>query len=1284
MKRKILAFALAALMLVSVLPTSVFAAEANGECAYQGKAHSLKLVPNAEQVGEPVAPKCGEPGYTLFECPDCGEFFADNFLPSLGEHNWKVTEEKVPATCGVNGKEAVEVCQNEGCNVVRGGDIIPALKHDYKQNVTAGDCITGAVITNTCANCGDVQVENKDPEDHVWSVHPVIDVAPTGGKDGSAHYVCVICKVNSDPIVVKAGCYGLHIREKIEAVAPTCDKEGNSAYEYCVGCNKYYLVGTNIEITKESTVLAAKGHKPVEVSRVPATCTKDGVIKYECSVCGDKTEKAIPAACLYADEPSHVVAPTCTTPGVEIYFCLLCQQPKEVEYIPANGHSSFAEAVKQYAKDLAAYEAAYAEFLANMSEISREPMTITGNDTWEGKPYTFIAPADGVYMLTVDNNEIMYFEGWDMASFPITVELAAGEGIEVLLTADLWYGSIDFEMIILGATNAPVAPVKPIEVLPTCENPGERTWICTVCGAECFEDGDSVAELAPTGHTDPINTALFNPTCSLPGYLVQYCTNANCDKAAVSQVEIEKDGIKYTVPTLVDGKAVHVTGVLPLQAPVAENHVWANVTMNKPTCTEDGDYTDHCLQCKAYRQGILPAGHDLYKGETIDPTCQHYGYTVELCKNCDYYKEIDIVEFALQENYSLAEAESKHNLKKYQWSWQGEGPVLEIIREGNCEEVGLQSAYCLDCEKNLLIVIDGTGEGHIKPNAEQMAELIEAKPDEGYGFAKEPTCLEGGRYSFYPCVECGITNDRWDYKNFNYEDEKGVDPVYGEDYFGEAVLEYNPACTADVHSYNNWLTDVCTCTYTGEYVYSEVVNIPAIDHKYEDGTSAITDFWMLAPTCTSEGLTAAMYCAVCEQWSIDGYNWVDEDPRVAIPATKHPNSTQVDGYGVSCEQFGYNVYKCDDCAEYYYIAEYIPAHGHKDSELLSTIYLCEEGKVIYTYSCKICKSYTVEEAIEGHMHDGALIVDSCLDVKCDNCGVIVEAVHDWFTIQVPATCYEWGYDLKICSECKESYVTNIDDSYLADHSWIVVESKPATFVEAGWEKLQCAVCGAESENVLPVLAGIEFIAVVDNAVASGAGYADSSLIKLTVKLDSAAALKLSSLGFDVVYDKEVVEFVNAEFVSEHFTTLCLANDNDGYVTVTANVPNKAEGDRDDYAVEDHALVNLFFRVKNDTAVKAEFSFANLECRNIEYALLNAEGNGAEIAIVKFMDLNRDGDINLADCMMAYDIMAGASEVMYDVAIDLNKDGKIGLDDVMALYEFYAGIKSYEDVYKMGI
>ena len=102
MTKKIFAMFLAVLMVVSMLPTSVFAAG----CPGKGNHTALNCDNTVLGVTEPT---CKVPGFTAYKCNDCGEEFHDNVTPATGAHTYVDAPDKAP-TCEEAGYTGAQIC----------------------------------------------------------------------------------------------------------------------------------------------------------------------------------------------------------------------------------------------------------------------------------------------------------------------------------------------------------------------------------------------------------------------------------------------------------------------------------------------------------------------------------------------------------------------------------------------------------------------------------------------------------------------------------------------------------------------------------------------------------------------------------------------------------------------------------------------------------------------------------------------------------------------------------------------------------------------------------------------------------------------------------------------------------------------------------------------------------------------------------------------------------------------------------------------------------------------
>ena len=126
-----------------------------------------------------------------------------------------------------------------------------------------------------------------------------------------------------------------HELVKTEAVAPTCESEGNIAYWYCAGCDCYFTDAEGKYNTARLSCILPATHDFEHVEAKDATCLELGNIEYwACKNC-DRIEvaggvlsniKAVQLPTLdHTIEHVAAVAPACEAEGnVEYWYCTVC------------------------------------------------------------------------------------------------------------------------------------------------------------------------------------------------------------------------------------------------------------------------------------------------------------------------------------------------------------------------------------------------------------------------------------------------------------------------------------------------------------------------------------------------------------------------------------------------------------------------------------------------------------------------------------------------------------------------------------------------------------------------------------------------------------------------------------------------------------------------------------------------------------------------------------------------------------------------------------------------
>ena len=259
---------------------------------------------------------CTQDEQIVYECSVCHRIKTEVGEKKKG-HDYEVVSPKVDATCETPGKTEEKRCKN--CGDTIGGDVIPALKHDYsilvskKQEATC--TADGKEAEYECSKCG------KHTGGEV--------IKATGHNyqyfEAEKKIVCSKCgdekKVDTS-YTVPSG-YTL-----VETVEPKCTEFGYTLYQNKDG-EKFY-----------NNVKSPTGHQYGEPTVVAPTCTEQGYTIYKCKNCGDTYKDDYVKALGHTEVIDEAVAPTCTQSGLtEGKHCSVCNAVLvKQEKIDAKGH----------------------------------------------------------------------------------------------------------------------------------------------------------------------------------------------------------------------------------------------------------------------------------------------------------------------------------------------------------------------------------------------------------------------------------------------------------------------------------------------------------------------------------------------------------------------------------------------------------------------------------------------------------------------------------------------------------------------------------------------------------------------------------------------------------------------------------------------------------------------------------------------------------------------------------------------------------------------------------
>ncbi len=224
----------------------------------------------------------------------------------------------------------------------------------------AATCKDAGEMTYTCTVCHASRTEPiQKTTDHIWN-EGAVTKASTCTEDGIKTYTCTVCGTTKTETINKTDHrYGAwtklndaqhqrvcsndksHVEKENHAwdsgavtTAATCTKDGVKTYT-CSVCGA----------AKTETV-TAPGHKPVTDAAVAATCTADGKTKgSHCSVPREvpPAPTAVMAKAHQWDNGKATTAATCTADGVRTFTCTVCGATK-TEIITSTGHFPVTDA----------------------------------------------------------------------------------------------------------------------------------------------------------------------------------------------------------------------------------------------------------------------------------------------------------------------------------------------------------------------------------------------------------------------------------------------------------------------------------------------------------------------------------------------------------------------------------------------------------------------------------------------------------------------------------------------------------------------------------------------------------------------------------------------------------------------------------------------------------------------------------------------------------------------------------------------------------------------------
>lgn len=1119
-------------------------------------------------------------------------------------------------------------------------------------------------------------------------------VAPTCTKWGYTKYQCPDCKCFFLEDFVKPLGDGNHDWKVTKAA--TCEKDGEKKCSIC---------GT--------TETIAAGHtwdkETAEDCTVGKTCTVCGTVEK-----GDHT---------WSETPTEILSkPTKLTDGEAEYTCTVCGATKIVPIVWGThfpGDHEFDEVAEKPAGcTTTGFKAhRYCEgcdrYEIWVDDVKDKDGNVTVKAHWEEcSKDDLVIPALGHDFTPAydDNGKITNMNGDRIVD-------AKGHTCQADLTCKR-EGCKAHQVVTVPHVN-----VKKIDdsAKPTCEEFGyDSLTICKHCGFITM-----VNAVNPLGHITYEEalkagkvTVKKDPTCNLDGLATWTCGRDGCDH--VCEKVLPKLGAKHvtvTVPATCNEYAYTYT--------YCANGKYCDCSYkngdetflytfeykftvkdldNKdyPITFADGKNKDSWVKLISYsvdfKGGFDPNNHvkdENYWATKGNPaTCEHPGDRTWFCKNCNK----TATEVIPQLHHTTFEEAVAHDADKAKVEKDG-----KWVKVDSCTE---RKWYCPNCGET-----EGTPKGH----------TFVSKPEN----VVAPTCVSEG-YTYYVCSVCGEFDVDKDGNKVKHDIVRKVEYVYGDYYESlEAAKKVHKGLAEKPETYKKG-----DCETIGLYEYKcadcgMVITVREDNTgngHYWDGKSEYTE--AKKATCTENAWTAGFTCVcgkvveaeeilntklghtntacgtVCERCGENDlkHNWniVEKEATHYVPTGLFSDKTGEPILIIHDLTFGGTYAECKNCG-----AEYVYDYDDPDSHVYETIKgkapTCKDSGLTDGTMCtkcnKIIKAQLQLRPTGLHYNaKGELIEDSCLstvtDRKCVYCyneddkNEIGKSHNNVVTRKVNATCLSPEYTLTICLDCGKETVEGLG-SKLGDHTWDNGTGKEATYHEAASRTYTCTVCGATKVDKEDILKGIGYFVTVDNADIKGAVITDRSLVAVTVSLD-ANNVDLWGFKFDLNYDNTVLTFEKAEFVCDEFNTLAKASDNGTYVTVAANTFNAEDSSTRNATINEMtAVVVIYFRVNYAGNTETDLTIGNIETivktdkGSEDVEPLTPYNNSFEIE--QFLDINKDGEFNIHDMYIIYNIITGESSIEYTALADLDRDGEITMADYLAIFDYYIGSVTYDEL-----
>lgn len=650
--------------------------------------------------------------------------------------------------------------------------------------------------------------------------------------------------------------------------AASCTKEGQKAHWFCNCCGLYYLIGDNDTVGEETTsaevIIPKSPHALEPVAEKAATCTTGGNVAYwKCSVCGAMFKDA------NGSEPTN----------------------EESVKTPANGHSYSSE----WSKD------ANNHWHECTVCHEKEPDTEKPHD-WKvvvKKDY-----AEDSKQHEVQCSECGAFKNEDHEGDDITTA---------------WERDKDNHWHVYGCgtimnKESHTWDTGKVTKAATCTEKGVKTYTCSKCDWTKTEE-----DIPAKGHAEVLKKTDAIPATCTTGGNDAYWTCPDCgtyfsDEGGKNVIEKdswikEKLGHKYTDESLRvtwggDGKSAHIELTCdngcgtPWEKDVTLNNGITAAVKTPATCTEVGTTTYTAkvtnpttgkdLTAAKDVQDIPALGHDMTQVAAKAATCTEDGNNeYYVCKRCN-----NVFKDALGNDSTTVEDETikapgTHDFGGT-WFDGGDGHYQKCQRTGCDAESDPELHTSWSKLHKIVWAPDHKSATATYPACEVCGVEPTKEAIVTIEVTAEPTCTTIGKRTYTATQKLPDSSTR---SNFYYEDI----PALGHDYTDDSlkalwtpdgkIVTVTFTCSRNgkhLHTLKLELekNDVtaavkipATCTEMGTTTYTAKVTNPTTQHEFTL-TKDVQDIALLphtmvktedkAATCVAAGNNAYWTCSVCK------------------------------------------------------------------------------------------------------------------------------------------------------------------------------------------------------------------------------------------------------------------------------------------------------------------------------------------------------------------------------------------------------------------------------------